>query len=138
MDDLYNRVARRRVRGQSGFTLIELLVVIAVLAVLALIVIFNVAGVFNRGASSACATDAKSVQTASDAYYNDNNQKYPSATDTSAGTVDLTKLVPVYLHTTPGNGEVFTFTNPNGTVGGQYKYQGALTPGAADPSCGSG
>ena len=78
MDGLYNRVARRRRRGQSGFTLIELLVVIAVLAILATIVIFNVTGVVNRGTTAACVTDLKTVQTASDAYYSDNS-KYPTA-----------------------------------------------------------
>jgi general secretion pathway protein G len=71
MDNLYNRVAARRRHGQGGFTLIELLVVIAILAILAFIVIFNVTGVTNRGNSSACVTDGRSVQTGLDAYIND-------------------------------------------------------------------
>jgi prepilin-type N-terminal cleavage/methylation domain-containing protein len=91
MDNVYKRVSRRRRRGQGGFTLIELLVVIAVLAILATIVIFNVTGVVNRGQASACQTDLKSVQTASDAYYSDNSG-YPA---------NLNALVPVYLHTAP-------------------------------------
>jgi prepilin-type N-terminal cleavage/methylation domain-containing protein len=124
MDSGYNRVSRRRRRGQGGFTLIELLVVIAVLAVLAGIVIFNVAGVANRGASSACATDTKSVQTASDAYYNDHTQQYAVGQATSAGTVDIAALVPAYLHTAPGNGETFTYTDPSGTVAGHYVKAG--------------
>ena len=66
MDNLYNRVSRRR-RGEGGFTLIELLVVIAILAILAFIVIFNVTGVTNRGNSWACVTDGRSVQTGVDA-----------------------------------------------------------------------
>ncbi len=99
MDDLYVRVARRRRRGQQGFTLIELLVVIAVLAVLAGIVIFNVVGVTNRGASSACATDLKSVQTASDSYYNDHTAYATSGG--GAGTLISTSLAPAYLHTYP-------------------------------------
>ena len=70
MDNLYNRVSRRQ-RGEGGFTLIELLVVIAILAILAFIVIFNVTGVTNRGNSSACVTDGRSVQTGVDAYIND-------------------------------------------------------------------
>jgi len=70
VDELYNRVARRR-RGESGFTLIELLVVIAVLAILAAIVLFNVVGVTNRGKSSACATDVKTFQSAVDAAIGD-------------------------------------------------------------------
>jgi general secretion pathway protein G len=81
MDNVYNRVARRRRKGEGGFTLIELLVVIAVLTVLAAIILFNVVGVANRGKTSACQTDVKSIQTASDAYYGDN-----SAYSTSDGT----------------------------------------------------
>jgi prepilin-type N-terminal cleavage/methylation domain-containing protein len=104
MDGMYNRVARRRRRGQEGFTLIELLVVIAVLAVLAGIVIFNVTGVTNRGNTAACQTDLKSIQTASDAYFNDHGS-YP-------GTVAA--LTPAYLHTTPT--DVGTVTWTAGTV----------------------
>lgn len=111
MDNLYDRVARRRSRGQSGFTLIELLVVIAVLLVLALIVIFNVVGVSNRGSSSACLTDKQSVQTASDSYYND-NQKYPTGF-----TGDVPPLVPNYLHTAPTSvGAVTWNSDGKGTI----------------------
>jgi general secretion pathway protein G len=91
-----NRAGRNRRKGQRGFTLIELLVVIAVLAVLAGIVIFNVTGVTNRGAASACSTDTKSVQTAVDAWTSDN-----AGVAMAAGPVDFTKLVPTFLHTQP-------------------------------------
>jgi prepilin-type N-terminal cleavage/methylation domain-containing protein len=104
MDDVFNRVARRRRRGdQGGFTLIELLVVIAVLAVLATIVIFNVAGVANRGRSSACATDLKSIQTASDAYYNDNTNQYPTTGGTVPGAIVTTDLAGTYIHVASTN-----------------------------------
>lgn len=99
MDNLYNRTARRRRRGQGGFTLIELLVVIAVLAVLAGIVIFNVVGVANRGSSSAACTDAKSVQTAVDAALNDGKGGGFAAGGITGP--DWTVLVPAYLHTGP-------------------------------------
>jgi general secretion pathway protein G len=93
MDNLYTRVSRRRRRGQEGFTLIELLVVIAVLAILAGIVIFNVTGVANRGSLAACQTDLKTIQTASDAFYNDSNpHAYPGS---------VAALHPAYLHTVP-------------------------------------
>ncbi len=105
MERLINRATRRRRSGESGFTLIELLVVIAVLAILAAIVIFNVTGVSDKGNKSACQTDLKSIQTASDAYKNDLGS-YP-------GTVDA--LVPTYLHTKPTTvGNVSWDTN--GTV----------------------
>jgi prepilin-type N-terminal cleavage/methylation domain-containing protein len=122
MDDLYNRVARRRHSGQQGFTLIELLVVIAVLAVLAGIVIFNVTGVANRGALSACQTDTKSVQTASDAYYGDHANTYASP----VGVFDANTLVPQYLHTAPGSGETFAIDG-NGTITGSVTINGTPT-----------
>jgi prepilin-type N-terminal cleavage/methylation domain-containing protein len=108
MDNVYKRVARRRRRGQEGFTLIELLVVIAVLAILATIVIFNVTGVTNRGQVSACQTDLKTIQTASDSYYNDHGQAYPAA---------LTDLKPAYIHTLPSDlGTVNFNSDGHGTV----------------------
>jgi len=134
MDNLYNRVSRRRQPGQKGFTLIELLVVIAVLAILAAIVIFNVIGVKKSGSASACNTDKQSVQTASDAYLNDHGV-YPNGTGagdtngtvTTANTqaVDITALTAPstgnsYLHTAPGNGETFNYSDANGTVVGTY------------------
>ena len=106
MDRLRQRLAR-----EEGFTLIELLVVIAVLAILAAIVIFNVTGVTNRGNSSACVTDEKSVQTASDAYKND---KSSYAVLADGVTLDSSKLVPTYLHTWPS--EKTWVIDGNGTV----------------------
>jgi prepilin-type N-terminal cleavage/methylation domain-containing protein len=116
MDNLYNRTARRRRRGQGGFTLIELLVVIAVLAVLAGIVIFNVVGVANRGSNASACTDAKSVQTAVDAALNDG-----VGAGFAAGAItapDWTVLVPNYLHTGPAG---------SGTAGAPATY-GAVAP----------
>ena len=114
----HNYLLRHRRRGERGFTLIELLVVIAVLAILAAIVVFNVTGVTNRGHSSACSTDVKSVQTAVDAYLNDNQAVTPDpfAADvtastlppTSTGTNIWTKIVPNYLHTVPTVGNCQT------------------------------
>lgn len=120
MDRLVNRARRARHAGQRGFTLIELLVVIAVLAILAAIVIFNVTGVTNRGSDSACLTDLKSIQTASDAYKNDNSS-YP-------GTVDA--LVPTYLHSAPSSTEIGTVTwDSHGTVYSTKCGPAAPTPG---------
>jgi prepilin-type N-terminal cleavage/methylation domain-containing protein len=99
MDETFNRVARRRRKGQGGFTLIELLVVIAVLAVLAGIVIFNVVGVANKGASSAACTDGKSVQTAVDAALND--AVVFDGTPMGSLTDPWTLIAPKYIHTAP-------------------------------------
>jgi prepilin-type N-terminal cleavage/methylation domain-containing protein len=93
--------SHRRRRSEAGFTLIELLVVISVLAILASIVVLNVAGVGGRGGMASCQTDLKSIQTAVTAYYSDHGSVYPTAGGTVPGTVDMTNLVPVYLHSTP-------------------------------------
>jgi prepilin-type N-terminal cleavage/methylation domain-containing protein len=60
------RAARK---NESGFTLIELLIVIVILGVLAGIVVFAVSGITDRGKTSACAAEVKTVQVAGEAYY---------------------------------------------------------------------
>jgi prepilin-type N-terminal cleavage/methylation domain-containing protein len=51
-------------RKDKGFTLIELLIVIAILGILSTIVVLSVRGITDRGQSSACDTDKKSLETA--------------------------------------------------------------------------
>jgi len=60
---------RKAREEESGFTLIELLIVIVILGVLAGIVVFAVGGITDRGNASACKSDAKNVEVASEAYY---------------------------------------------------------------------
>ena len=116
MEEVFNRVARRRRSGQQGFTLIELLVVIAILAILAAVVIFNIIGVTNRGKNAAACTDVKTVQSAADAYYNDNSQAWPTAGGTLPGAVVFTDLVPAYIHQNPAAADGTFNINANGQV----------------------
>ena len=123
---------RRRRRGEGGFTLIELLVVIAVLAILATIVIFNVTGVANRGKSSACQTDVKTLQTAVDSAISDNGGVLPSFLTSSTSGQDMTvgsagpPVVPSdlsalntngYIHSVPTSCTTFTLTTSTATQG---------------------
>ena len=55
-------------RNEEGFTLIELLIVIIILAILAAIVIFAVGNTSQSAKQSACNSDAKTVETAVEAY----------------------------------------------------------------------
>jgi prepilin-type N-terminal cleavage/methylation domain-containing protein len=116
---------RRRRPGEQGFTLIELLVVIAVLAILAAIVLFNVVGVTNRGSNNACDTDAKTVQTALDAYYSD----HTDFGGISAGAAqDASAFQPLvgggYMHSLPtqcASYDVNATANSGLTVKGNHK-----------------
>ena len=55
-------------RNEGGFTLIELLIVIIILAILAAIVVFAVGSTSQNAKVSSCNADAKSVETAAEAY----------------------------------------------------------------------
>jgi general secretion pathway protein G len=95
------RLQARLHRGRAaeqGFTLIELLIVIAVLGILAAIVIFNVTGVTNKGDTAKCNTDLKTVQTASDAYFNDHGSYGVKSTDPTQ--LDPS-LFGAYIHSWP-------------------------------------
>ena len=67
----------RDARHDEGFTLIELLIVIIILGILAAIVIFAVGGLSGQGATEACKTDGKTIDTAAEAYYAKNGN-YPT------------------------------------------------------------
>ena len=103
----------RRMKEQEGFTLIELLIVIVILGVLAAVVVFAVSGISDRGKVSACKSDVKSVEVASEAYYAKNGAW---ATAIDDGTHSSTTLVGAgFLHSAPGTGNGYTITYTAGT-----------------------
>src|SRR4051794_6435506 len=62
--------SRKKARGdESGFTLIELLVVIIILGILAAVVVFAVSGIGDKGQTSACKIDSRTIRTAEEAFY---------------------------------------------------------------------
>jgi prepilin-type N-terminal cleavage/methylation domain-containing protein len=65
---MYERMRQMRDRDE-GFTLIELLLVIIILGVLAAVVVFSVAGISDRGNTSACKATQAAISTASEAYF---------------------------------------------------------------------
>jgi len=77
-------------RDQGGFTLIELLIVIIILAILAAIVVFAVGSTNSNAIASSCNADAKSVETALEAYKAQIGS-YPSAA--AASTLLVTSTV---------------------------------------------
>jgi len=56
-------------KKDKGFTLIELLIVIVILGILATVVVFSVRGITNDAQDNACASDARALETAIEAYY---------------------------------------------------------------------
>lgn len=56
----------------KGFTLVELLIVIVILGILATVTVFAVRGITDTGQQNACATEEKTVITASEAFYAEN------------------------------------------------------------------
>jgi general secretion pathway protein G len=106
---------RQRPHGDDGFTLIELLVVIIVLGVLAAIVVFAVGGINNNSKTSACKEDRRTVQTAMEAYYAQNNTYVDSSALTGKFLADPSVS---YSATAAGDGKSYTVaavaSNPNG------------------------
>ncbi|MFM2072803.1 MAG: hypothetical protein RLZZ623_3067 [Actinomycetota bacterium] len=53
----------------KGFTLVELLIVIVILGILATVTVFAVRGITDKGKTSACAADKKTLEVAAEAYF---------------------------------------------------------------------
>jgi len=100
-------------RNESGFTLIELLIVIVILGVLAGIVVFAVGAFNDEGKASACKSDQKNLEIASEAFYAKSaTHKYPTAI------TDLTNAAKPYLKEAPTNITVaFDATGATAPVG---------------------
>ena len=113
----------RKARKDEGFTLIELLIVIVILAILAAIVVFAVGTTGSNAAVSACKADAKSLETALEAYKAQNNGTYPagpaSAADTAGWNVLLTSNSTVgtpFLRAQPGTSHYAVWWTTSGSV----------------------
>jgi general secretion pathway protein G len=101
---------RKAREEESGFTLIELLIVIVILGVLAGIVVFAVGGITDRGNVSACKSDVKTVEVASEAYFAKNGSY--AADMPALVTAKLLREVP-----STTNGYTVTYNATGGVVG---------------------
>lgn len=91
-------------KQDKGFTLVELLIVIVILGILATVTVFAVRGITDRGQDNACEVEARTLATAIEAFYAD-NQTDPATVGTAAAPGDL---VPQYLREEP-DATKFTF-----------------------------
>ena len=56
-------------KQDKGFTLVELLIVIVILGILATVTVFAVRGITDKGQTSACKADAKTLEVAVESYF---------------------------------------------------------------------
>jgi prepilin-type N-terminal cleavage/methylation domain-containing protein len=59
-------------KKDKGFTLVELLIVIVILGILATVTVFAVRGITDKGQTSACAADKKTLEVAVESYFAQN------------------------------------------------------------------
>lgn len=98
---------------KSSFTLIELLVVIAIIGLLSTVVLVSLSGVRARARDTRRKADMRTIQTALEEYYNDNNA-YPStgmgywgvcvyggSKTTTGANAYIPGLTPNYINTLP-------------------------------------
>lgn len=90
--------------NESGFTLIELLIVIVILGVLAGIVVFAVGGINDTSKNSACKSDVKNVEIATESYYAQ-NKSYPTAIGATGDTTPTTLVGSKLLREAPDSSE---------------------------------
>lgn len=132
-------------RYSRGFTLIELLVVIAIIGILSSVVLASLTTARIKGMDAARMTDVKSLKTALELYYNDNNG-YPTSNGSRNGDVPLNdailvaKLVPKYIPSMPAiliaDGDRY-YAN-GATTGMAAAYDMLIYVGASNSWCRSG
>ncbi len=98
-----------RFKSQKGFTLLEMLIVIVIVLVLAIIIVPNLISGPARARDSQRKADMRTIKTALETYYNDNNAYPTSLNVLTEGTTPYLKTLPTdpktkqaYIYTTTG------------------------------------
>ena len=76
----------------KGFTLVELLIVIVILGILATVTVFAVRGITDKSQENACKVEGRTLSTAIEAFYADNDQTDPAS---------VALMIPGYLKEAP-------------------------------------
>ena len=100
-------------KRDKGFTLVELLIVIVILGILATVTVFAVRGITDKGKTSACAADRKTLEVAAEAYAAQNGP-YPPDMAAMVSTGLLRSASTNYTYTIGGAGGDYTLAGVSG------------------------
>jgi general secretion pathway protein G len=81
-------------KQDKGFTLVELLIVIVILGILATVTVFAVRGITQNASENSCDVEKRTIETAIEAFYADNNVPPANSADDPSG---WTQLSPNYI-----------------------------------------
>jgi prepilin-type N-terminal cleavage/methylation domain-containing protein len=113
--------ARCTAEDERAFTLIELMIVVAIIAILAGILIPNFVNARAQAMTAACESNLRSIATAAELYYAD-QQVYPASGDVSSAL--FTANGTTYLNNVPSDPAAQT-------VGAAYTFANTTTEGVA-------
>ena len=105
-----NHIEIAETKQDKGFTLVELLIVIVILGILATVTVFAVTGITNKGKTSACQSDAKTVQTAEEAYSANTGVYTALQSDLVAAGLLHAQSTKVAVTLTGGSGTIASYT----------------------------
>jgi type II secretion system protein G len=117
---------------QRGFTLLEMMVVVAIIAVLAGILIPNFTRARAQAATSACMANEKTIATALELYYTD-NQKYPASASVDSAFVKTMSGYMNQIPIDPAAGSSAYYQYALTSSGGVVSYT-ITCPGTHDPA----
>jgi len=92
-------------KQDKGFTLVELLIVIVILGILATVTVFAVRGITDSGQRNSCSVDNRTLSTAIEAFYAQNQRDPISLAEMTGGTAPLLTRAPTNFTFVPRVGQ---------------------------------